>query len=108
MRVEQTTVTAGPPIYRIPTLVSFNFPAAQQEMRRASGGGGKSPRLLIVVDVMGSPGPFKFLVNDGDPVSTVIATTLRNYSKEGRIPALSTNVDDFLLYSTGGCGTNGQ
>lgn len=77
-------------------------------MRRASGCEAKSPRLLIAVDVMGSPGSFKFLVNDGDPVSTVIATTLRNYSKEGRIPVLGTHVDDFLLYSTGGWGTSGQ
>ncbi|KMZ71074.1 hypothetical protein ZOSMA_189G00350 [Zostera marina] len=83
-----------------------SFSTVDREMRRASGGEAKSPRLLIAVDVMGSPGSFKFLVNDGDPVSTVIATTLRNYSKEGRIPVLGTHVDDFLLYSTGGWGTS--
>nr|XP_004231982.3 uncharacterized protein At4g22758-like [Solanum lycopersicum] len=59
----------------------------------------KGTRLLIMVNVLGSAGPLRFVVNENDMVAKVVDTALKQYSREGRLPLLSSNVNDFLLYS---------
>ncbi|XP_015065341.1 uncharacterized protein At4g22758-like [Solanum pennellii] len=59
----------------------------------------KGSRLLIMVNVLGSAGPLRFVVNENDMVAKVVDTALKQYSREGRLPLLSSNVNDFLLYS---------
>ncbi|WCJ25228.1 hypothetical protein M5689_007129 [Euphorbia peplus] len=57
-------------------------------------------RYLIIINVMGSAGPLRFVVNDDDIVASVIDTALKIYAREGRLPVLGTShVTDFLLYS---------
>jgi hypothetical protein len=58
--------------------------------------GGK--RLLISVTVMGSAGPLRFVVNEEELVATVIDTALKSYAREGRLPVLGSNLNDFFLY----------
>ncbi|KAF9625285.1 hypothetical protein IFM89_020871 [Coptis chinensis] len=60
------------------------------------GGGGN--RLLISINVLGSAGPLRFLVNEGELVAAVIETAVRNYAREGRLPILGSEFNDFLLY----------
>lgn len=55
-------------------------------------------RFLISVSVLGSAGPIRFVVRDGEPVSSVIDTALRSYAREGRRPVLGSDLNDFLLY----------
>ena len=55
-------------------------------------------RLLISVTVVGSAGPIRFVVNEEALVATVIDTTLKSYGREGRLPVLGSNLNDFFLY----------
>ncbi|KAH9611382.1 hypothetical protein KSS87_017595 [Heliosperma pusillum] len=55
-------------------------------------------RILITVNVVGSAGPLRFVVNEDEIVANVIDMTLKAYAREGRIPVLGSNFNDFLLY----------
>ncbi|GMN31252.1 hypothetical protein TIFTF001_041566 [Ficus carica] len=59
---------------------------------------GPKNRFLITVNVLGSAGPMRFVVNEDDLVAAVIDTALKSYSREGRLPVLGTHASDFLLY----------
>ncbi|XP_039054724.1 uncharacterized protein At4g22758-like [Hibiscus syriacus] len=58
----------------------------------------KGSRLLISVTVLGSAGPIRFVVNEEELVGAVIDTALKSYAREGRLPVLGSNLNDFLLY----------
>lgn len=55
-------------------------------------------RFLITINVIGSAGPIRFVVNEDDRVSGVIETTLKAYARLGRLPVLGSDVNNFLLY----------
>ena len=59
---------------------------------------GKNSRFLITVNVLGSSGPIRFVVNQNDSVSGVIDAVLKLYAREKRLPALGSDADSFLLY----------
>ncbi|MFQ6648930.1 hypothetical protein Gotur_021875 [Gossypium turneri] len=46
--------------------------------------GCKGNKLLISVSVLGSSGPIRFVVNEGELVGTVIDIALKSYAREGR------------------------
>lgn len=58
----------------------------------------KGNRLLVSINVMGSAGPIRFVVNEEELVSAVIDTALKSYARERRMPILGSDLDDFLLY----------
>ena len=58
----------------------------------------KNNRFLITVNVVGSVGPIRFVVNEDDLVAGVIDTTLKSYARLGRLPVLGSNVNNFFLY----------
>ncbi|KAG2708395.1 hypothetical protein I3843_05G173000 [Carya illinoinensis] len=58
----------------------------------------KGNRLLISITVLGSAGPIRFVVNEHELVGSVIDTALKSYAREGRLPVLGTNLDNFFLY----------
>ncbi|KAF4360851.1 hypothetical protein F8388_015174 [Cannabis sativa] len=58
----------------------------------------KGNRLLISVTVLGSAGPLRFVVNEEELVNAVIDTALKSYAREGRLPILGSDLNDFLLY----------
>ncbi|KAL4318917.1 hypothetical protein GQ457_18G023050 [Hibiscus cannabinus] len=60
--------------------------------------GPKGNRLLISVTVLGSAGPIRFVVNEEELVAAVIDTALKSYAREGRLPVLGSNLNDFFLY----------
>ncbi|KAJ0683416.1 hypothetical protein HanPI659440_Chr16g0658041 [Helianthus annuus] len=55
-------------------------------------------RILINVTVVGSAGPIRFVVNEGEVVADVIDTALKLYAREGRLPVLGSNYNEFVLY----------
>lgn len=57
-----------------------------------------SIRFLISINVVGSAGPLRFLVNEDDLVSSVIEFALKSYAREGRLPVLGLDPNKFLLY----------
>ncbi|XP_021727290.1 uncharacterized protein At4g22758-like [Chenopodium quinoa] len=58
----------------------------------------KGNRVLITVNVLGSAGPLRFVVNEGELVAAVIDMALKSYAREGRLPVLGSNLNDFLLH----------
>ncbi|XP_043702929.1 uncharacterized protein At4g22758-like [Telopea speciosissima] len=58
----------------------------------------KGNRLLITINVLGSAGPLRFVVNEGELVAAVIDTALKSYAREGRLPVLGSDLNNFLLY----------
>ncbi|CAA0820555.1 Unknown protein [Striga hermonthica] len=58
----------------------------------------KGNRFLISVTVLGSAGPIRFVVNEGELVASVIDTALKSYAREGRLPILGSDLDNFILY----------
>lgn len=58
----------------------------------------KGNRLLISITVLGSAGPIRFVVNEDELVAAVIDTALKSYAREGRLPILGSNLNDFFLY----------
>lgn len=67
--------------------------------KNQAGKGAGSRRLLVSITVLGSAGPIRFVMNEDDPVAAVIATSLKYYAREGRLPVLGSNSNDFVLYS---------
>jgi hypothetical protein len=65
------------------------------------GSGGRA-RVLVTVTVLGSAGPLRFLVDEGDTVTSLIRSALRCYAREGRMPLLGADPADFLLYTANG------
>ncbi|XP_009600493.1 uncharacterized protein At4g22758 [Nicotiana tabacum] len=59
---------------------------------------GKGNRLLISITVLGSAGPIRFVVKEEDLVADVINTALKNYAREGRLPVLGSDLNNFVLY----------
>lgn len=58
----------------------------------------KGNRLLISINVLGSAGPIRFVVNEEELVAAVIDTALKSYAREGRLPVLGSDLNDFMLY----------
>ncbi|KDP33166.1 hypothetical protein JCGZ_13431 [Jatropha curcas] len=58
----------------------------------------KKNRFLISVNVIGSAGPIRFVVKEDDDVSSVIDISLKTYCREGRLPVLGSDANNFLLY----------
>ncbi|KAF8410710.1 hypothetical protein HHK36_003245 [Tetracentron sinense] len=59
---------------------------------------GKRVSLLITVNVLGSSGPIRFLVNEEELVASVINTALKSYARQGRLPVLGSDLNNFHLY----------
>lgn len=55
-------------------------------------------RLLISITVIGSAGPIRFVVNADEVVASVMDTALKSYAREGRLPVLGSNINEFVLY----------
>ncbi|KAK9115766.1 hypothetical protein Sjap_014713 [Stephania japonica] len=81
---------------------------ALQKAKKGSPPRGKAGlnRFLISVNVMGSAGPIRFLVNEDELVAGVIDIALKSYAREGRFPVLGSNLNDFFLYCANS-GTDG-
>lgn len=58
----------------------------------------RNNRFLVNINIMGSAGPIRFVVNEKELVSGVIDTALKSYSREGRLPVLGFDATNFLLY----------
>ncbi|XP_047968612.1 uncharacterized protein At4g22758-like [Salvia hispanica] len=58
----------------------------------------KVKRFLISVTFLGSAGPIRFVVKEEELVAAVIDTALKSYAREGRLPILGSDLNNFMLY----------
>lgn len=58
----------------------------------------KGNRFLISVTVHGSAGPIRFVVNEDELVAAVMDTALKSYAREGRLPILGSDLNNFMFY----------
>ncbi|CAA2986492.1 Hypothetical predicted protein [Olea europaea subsp. europaea] len=58
----------------------------------------KRNKFLIIINVFGSAGPIRFIVNEDDNAAAVVETALKLYAREGRLPILGSDVNSFFLY----------
>ncbi|CAI9752963.1 unnamed protein product [Fraxinus pennsylvanica] len=58
----------------------------------------KRNRFLIIINVFGSAGPIRFVVNEDENAAAVVETALKIYAREGRLPILGSDVSSFFLY----------
>ncbi|TVU42332.1 hypothetical protein EJB05_08731, partial [Eragrostis curvula] len=56
-------------------------------------------RVLVTVTVLGSAGPLRFLVDEGETVAGLIRAALRCYAREGHMPLLGADPAEFLRYT---------
>ncbi|KAK9705282.1 hypothetical protein RND81_07G044800 [Saponaria officinalis] len=68
------------------------------KQKKAQNNGKGKNRILITVNVVGSAGPLRFVVNEEEIVASVIDMALKSYAREGRLPVLGSDLNDFLLY----------
>ncbi|XP_020674052.1 uncharacterized protein LOC110093486 [Dendrobium catenatum] len=66
---------------------------------RKGKGNGAIERFLITVTVPGSAGKIRFVVREKELVEVVISMVLKSYAREGRLPILGSDFNDFVLYS---------
>ncbi|XP_019173039.1 PREDICTED: uncharacterized protein At4g22758-like [Ipomoea nil] len=59
---------------------------------------GNKKRLLISINVFGSAGPIRFVVNEDDKVVGVVDMALKQYARQGRLPLLGSDPHHFFLY----------
>ncbi|CAK8538114.1 unnamed protein product [Lathyrus sativus] len=59
-------------------------------------------RILISINIVGSSGPLKIVVNKNDIVCDVIDKALKFYASQGRLPALKSDVSDYVLHCSNG------
>ncbi|XP_028769879.1 uncharacterized protein LOC114727347 [Neltuma alba] len=57
-------------------------------------------RMPIKVNIVGSSGALRLVVNEDDVVSDVIHAALKSYARLGRLPLLGSDANHFLLYSS--------
>lgn len=72
------------------------------KLKKGGKGGAARARVLVTVTVLGSAGPLRFLVDEGETVAGLVRAALRSYAREGRMPLLGTDPADFLLYTATG------
>ncbi|KAL0308202.1 UNVERIFIED_CONTAM: hypothetical protein Sangu_2987000 [Sesamum angustifolium] len=58
----------------------------------------KNNRFLITINVFGSAGPIRFVVDEDDNAAGVIETALKLYGREGRLPVLGSDINCFVIY----------
>lgn len=58
-----------------------------------------SSRILITINVFGSAGAIRFVVNgDEDSAAAVIERALKMYARAGRLPVLGSDINSISLY----------
>lgn len=77
---------------------AFEKIVVYQKNRNRGNRGNYYSRLLVTINIMGSAGPIRFVVNEKELVSGVIEIALKSYAREGRLPVLGFDATNFLLY----------
>lgn len=86
----------------VPSTLPMKLRKVEPRGKAAAVMGGRAARVLVTVTVLGSAGPLRFLVDEGESVTGLIRAALRCYAREGRMPLLGADAANFLLYTANG------
>ncbi|XP_050379654.1 uncharacterized protein LOC126796999 [Argentina anserina] len=67
---------------------------------------GDNTMMLIKISIVGSTGPIRFVVDKKELVATVIQRALKFYERQGRLPVLGSDLEDFVLYCSTAAGVD--
>ncbi|POO03819.1 hypothetical protein TorRG33x02_001230 [Trema orientale] len=76
----------------------FQLKQQQQQQRKKKNHQKNNGLMLICVTVLGSAGPIRLVVDEDEPVVSVIGAALKSYARQGRLPVLGSDLSGFLLY----------
>ena len=89
----------------VPSSLPMKLWRTEPRGKAAAPGPDDPVRVLVTVTVLGSAGPLRFIVLEGDTVAALMRAALRCYAREGRMPLLGTDPAAFVLACVcGGCG----
>ena len=86
----------------VPSTLPMKLRKVEPRGKATAAGVGGRARVLVTVTVLGSAGPLRFLVDEGESVTGLIRAALRCYAREGRMPLLGADAAAFLLYTANG------
>ncbi|EMS64867.1 hypothetical protein TRIUR3_17055 [Triticum urartu] len=86
----------------VPSTLPMKLRKVEPRGKAAAAGVAGRARVLVTVTVLGSAGPLRFLVDEGESVNGLIRAALRCYAREGRMPLLGSDAANFLLYTANG------
>ena len=86
----------------VPSTLPMKLRKVELRGKAAATGVAGRARVLVTVTVLGSAGPLRFLVDEGESVYGLIRAALRCYAREGRMPLLGSDAANFLLYTANG------
>lgn len=86
----------------VPSTLPMKLRKVEPRGKAAAAGVAGRARVLVTVTVLGSAGPLRFLVDEGESVSGLVRAALRCYAREGRMPLLGADATNFLLYTANG------
>ncbi|XP_066359691.1 uncharacterized protein [Miscanthus floridulus] len=86
----------------VPSSLPMKLWRSEPRGKSAAAGPDDPVRVLVTVTVLGSAGPLRFIVLEGDTVAALIRAALRCYAREGRMPLLGTDPAGFVLSTANG------
>lgn len=86
----------------VPSTLPMKLWRSEPRGKSAAPGPDDPVRVLVTVTVLGSAGPLRFIVQEGDTVAALIRAALRCYAREGRMPLLGTDHAGFVLSTANG------
>ena len=86
----------------VPSSLPMKLWRTEPRGKAAAPGPDDPVRVLVTVTVLGSAGPLRFIVLEGDTVAALMRAALRCYAREGRMPLLGTDPAGFVLSTANG------
>nr|XP_027122198.1 uncharacterized protein LOC113739152 [Coffea arabica] len=80
------------------TIICGTDMAKKRNDENKNGKNNSNNKFLITINILGSTGPIRFVVNEDDTVSEGMDAAQKLYAHQERFPVFGSDVNSFLLY----------